>query len=134
MLPHGLRHSDTADRSNAFEAGRDIHAVAKDVPTFDNYVPDVYSHAEFDALLLWHSKIPRSHSALNIGGAGDSAHDAWEFDQQTVPGQLNNASLVLRDLAVNQFRAQLFKCSQCGGLVLAHEPAVSDYVGGKNST
>ena len=83
-------------------------------------------------MFLWHTGIPPAHSTLNISGAGNGIHHAWEFDQHPIPGQLDNASLVLRYFRVNQFRAQRFKCSQRGRLVLAHEPAVSDYIGGKN--
>src|SRR5215831_1687768 len=57
---------------------------------------------------------------------------AREFDQDSVSGRFDDASLVLGDLRVNQIAAQRPEACQSARLVSLHQTAVSDDIGRQN--
>src|SRR5215471_13892601 len=57
---------------------------------------------------------------------------AREFDQDSVAGRLDDASLVLGDLRVDQIAAQRPEACQSAGLVSFHQTAVSGDIGRQN--
>ena len=116
---------------DAFEARRDIHAVAEDVVALDDDVAEIDADAELDAPVLRHIGVALAHAALDLGGAGDRVHHARELHQHAVAGELDDAPLVLGDLGVDQLVAMRLERGKRAGLVSAHEAAVADHVGGQ---
>ena len=69
---------------------------------------------------------------MDFGGAGDRVDHARELDQHAVARELDDAALVLGDLAVCHLAPMRLERGQRPGLVVAHQPAVADHVGGKD--
>ena len=129
MIAHRCRDADAARLGDALQARRHIDAVAENVAVLDDDVAEIDADAELDAAVLRHVGVAAGHAALDFGGAGDSVHHAREFHQHAVAGQLDDAALVLGDLAVDQFLAMRLERGKRGGLVDAHQPAIADHVG-----
>src|SRR5262249_31175422 len=64
--------------------------------------------------------------------AFDGVDRTAEIDQKPVPGDFEDAALVLCDQRLQHFLASLLQGRQCAGLVLLHESAIADHIGSKN--
>jgi hypothetical protein len=82
---------------------------------------------------LWDTGVPITHPALNLGGAGNRVHHARKFHQHAVARELDDASLMPGDLAVDEIRLKCLQCGERARLIRTHEAAVSDHVSGKDS-
>jgi hypothetical protein len=89
----GARDADRARVSQAFEAPRDVHAIAIDVVVLDDHVAEVDADPERDALVRRALGLVLGHGALDLGGREHRAHCARELDQRAVAGQLDDAAL-----------------------------------------
>ena len=48
-----------------------------------------------------------AHPALNFRSAGNRVDDTWKFHQHTVARQFHDASLMLRNFAVDEIRLEV---------------------------
>ena len=71
-------------------------------------------------------------AALEDDGAFDRIDDAAELRQQAVAHQLEDAAVMLVDLRLEQLLAVRAQPLERPGLILLHEPAVADHVGGED--
>ena len=124
---------DAAGLGDGLEPRRDVDAVTEDVVALDDDVAEIDADAELDASVLRHVLIALDHRPLDLGGTGDRVHDARKLDQHAVAGDLDDAALVLGDLADRPARRRMrLQRSERAGLVQPHEPAVADDVGGQD--
>ena len=117
-----------------FQPGRDVHAVAENVVSVHDHVAQIDADAELDATILRDIFIPAGHGPLDFGRAGHGIHDAGELDQHAVAGDLDDTTVVLRDLAVDEFPAMGLERAERRRLVQTHQAAVADHVGGEDSS
>ena len=80
-----------------------------------------------------HVGVAVAHAALDIGGASDRVHDAGKFNQHAIAGEFDDAALMLGDFGVDQIFSAALERGERAGFVRAHQPAVTDDIGGKNS-
>jgi hypothetical protein len=66
---------------------------------------------------------------LNLDRAPHRVDHARELDQNSIPGKLDDAAAMLRDLGFDQVLAQGLEPGVCAGFVLAHQPTVTNHVG-----
>src|SRR5207248_7387496 len=109
-----------------------IDTIAKDILPLHTHITNVNADAEFDALFWWHTGVSITHMTLQFGGAGDCVHDAWKLHQHSIAGQFDDSSLVLGDFGINEIGPQCVQCGEGARLVHTHEPAVANYIGGKD--
>src|SRR4029077_16938492 len=69
---------------------------------------------------------------LQLYRAGHRIHHTWKFRENAITRKFNDPSSVLGDLSINETSSHLFECCERAGLVRAHQPAISHYVGSKN--
>jgi hypothetical protein len=92
-LPIGvIRQANAARLGNAFKACGDIDAVAENVVVIKNDVTDMDTDAEFDPLILRHSRILLGHATLDFHRAAQRIDDAAKLDQHTVTGRFDDAA------------------------------------------
>jgi hypothetical protein len=89
--------ADTAGLSDAFQPCSDVNAIAEDIALLDHDVADMYTHAEFDALVGWYVCIALRHPALLGDSAPNSVHGAGKLNQNAVASSFNNATAMLSD-------------------------------------
>jgi hypothetical protein len=133
MVAYCARDGDATWLGNPLQSGRDVDAVTENVVALHNDVAHVHTHAKLDAPFRRHVRIADSHAALQLGGAGDRVHNASEFHQHPVAGELYSAALMLGDFAVDQFLAMGVQRGERASFIPAHETAVTDHIGGQNS-
>src|SRR5207244_10295253 len=92
ILPHPGRDTDAARLGQAFEAGRDVDAVAEDVAVLDDDVALVDADAEGDAALRRYRGVAFGQLRLHSGGTSERVDDAGELGQQAVAGGLGDAA------------------------------------------
>src|SRR5262249_5940952 len=68
ILLHPRRDANPARRGQAFEPGRDINPVTKDVAVLDDDVTDVDADAQLDAVVRGHAGVAVCHLALHFDG------------------------------------------------------------------
>ena len=68
-------------------------------------------------------KLGQSSCAVSFG-----IDDRWEFQQESIAHGFNNATTVLGNLAVDQFRPMILQCRKRASLVRAHEARITDHV------
>src|SRR4029077_20855 len=127
-------NGDAARLGNAFQACGDIHAVAVDVVTFNDDVTELPANTTLDASIQWHVRVSLLYSPLNFRSTRHGAHHTREFRQDPIASEFDDTSLMFCDLAVDELSPNALKRSERAGLVRAHQPAVSDDVGGENSS
>ena len=64
----------------------------------------------------------------------DRAHDTGKLHQHSIAGEFDDAPLMLAILGSTRFVRSVFQCGERTGFVDGHEPAVTNNVGGKNSS
>ena len=74
------------------------------------------------------------HSLLYLRRTGNGADDTWKFRENAVTHNLDDASLVLGNFLVEQLASNLFELCKRARLVRAHEPTVSDNIGGEDGS
>src|SRR5437870_8434198 len=105
MIAHRLRNGNATDGRNALEPSRQVDAIAEDVAFLDNNVAEVNSDAEFDACVRG-TGVACPHGRLNVDRTSDGAHDAGKFNQHSIAGKFEDASIVLADFRVDQIFPQ----------------------------
>src|SRR5437763_14765344 len=89
MIPDWSRDRYPAGRGDTLQSRGYIDTIAKDIVPLHNDIAYVNAHAGFDAVILRHTGVSFTDTALQLGGAGDRAHHArklhqhagaWHFD------------------------------------------------------
>src|SRR5258708_7138219 len=129
LVSHHGGYRDAAWLGDALDPRRDIDAVAIDVTVLENDVADIHPDAKLDSPLFRHIDVPFAHLTLYFRCAGYRIYHAWELDQHSVAGELNDPPLVLGNPAIDQFLAVRLQGRQRTRLISAHESAIADHVG-----
>ena len=129
ILLHAGRHADAARLGQALEAGGHVHAIAEDVVILDDDVADMHADAELDAPVLGHVGIAGDHPALHVDSAADGIDDAAELGQQPVARRLDQPSVMLGELGIEQKSAMGLQLPDRAFLVGADQPAVACDIG-----
>ncbi len=87
--------------------------------------------AEGDAPFRRDVLVALDHAALHRDGALDRIDDAGELDQRAVAHELDDTTVAGGDLAIDEVIPMGLQRRQGAGLVLLHEAAVADHVGGQ---
>src|SRR6516165_357727 len=106
ILMNASRHADAARLGQAFEPGRDVDAIAKDVAVLDDDVADVDADAELDTTVRGQRGIAFAHRRLYLGRAAQRIDDAGELDQQPIAGRLDDASVMAGNFRIDDLGAQ----------------------------
>ena len=110
---------------DAFDARRDIHAVAHQVVALDDDIADMNADTQRQATQII-GRLYRPGTVNGLYGAG-------ELDQEAVAHRLEEPPCVLGDLGLDDPRPQFFQLRQRSGLVAAHKLRVADHVGHQDS-
>src|SRR5438132_6634972 len=105
LVADGAGDAQPARLAQALQPRGNIDAVAENVAGLADDVADVDPDTASKPLVLRDALVSRRNSLLDRDGAGDSLDCAREFDENTVPGGLDDAAMVDRDRRVDQFAA-----------------------------
>ena len=89
--------------ASAFQACRNIDAIAKDVVVLDDDVAEIDPDPEPDPAFLGDRGCAIGHRELPFGGTAHRVYDAREFRQYPVASGVDDAAGVLADLRVDDF-------------------------------
>jgi len=123
-----LGETNATGLRNAFQPCGHVHAIAEDVATVENDVPDIDPNAELDPPFLRHVGIALGHAALDIDGTPDRVHYAAELSQQPISGVLDNPPTVLGYLGIDEGAQVVLELGVRALFVHAGQPAVSSHV------
>ena len=76
--------------------------------------------------------VRRRHALLQFDRAGDRVDRTGELDQHAVAHDLDDAAVMLGDQRIQDALTPLLQRRQRARLVLLHQSAVADHVGGKD--
>ena len=108
MLEHGAGHADRARLGKLLETRSDVHAIAEHVAVLMDDVAKVDTNAEQDPTVGRMLPLPLGHGGLQINRGTDRGHGAVEFDDQAIPGRLDDVPAVTPDLgSINSRRMAL---------------------------
>jgi hypothetical protein len=111
-----LRQADAARCGDAFEPGRDVHAVAQDIISLDQNVAEMDADAPFHAPVNRDRGVALGRQPLQRDGAVDRADYRGKLNKKAVTGGLNNAPAMRADDRV------------AGGAMLAQRPRRAGFV------
>jgi len=100
------------------------------IPSFDHHVAQIGADAQQDRPIFGQSSIGLRHRGLKIDRADHCRDDAGEFHEHAIAGDLEDATAIFGQQRPQDATAPLLQCGQGPHLVLLHESAVSDNVGG----
>jgi hypothetical protein len=132
ILLHPCRNADPAGLGQAFEAGGDIDAVAKDIAVLGDDVALVNADAELDPPFPRHRVIGFGHCRLHFGGASHRIDDAGELEKQTVAGGLDDAAVMTGDLGIDQLGTERLEPSQRAFLVGFDQARITRDISGQD--
>ena len=115
--------------ARAFEARRDIDAIAKDVAILDDDVADIDADTKLDAVVGEYTVVAPGHLALHLDGAAQRIHHTAKLDQQPVAGGFDEAPLVLGDFRIEEFAAQRLEAFEGAALIGADQPRIPRHIG-----
>jgi hypothetical protein len=102
---HAGGDADPTGFGHAFEPGRDVDPIAKDVPVLYDDVPDIDPDAPFDASFGRNVGVAACHAGLHLGRAAQRIDNARKLDQEAVAGGFDYPAAMLGNLAINQIHA-----------------------------
>ena len=125
-----LGQTDRARRTNAFEAGSEIDAVAHEIAValLDN-VAEVNTDAKLDPPVRRNSRVALEEAVLHFDCAAHRVDHAAEFDEAAVASVLDDPAVMRADGGINQIAAQPPEPRQRAVLVRARETAIADDIG-----
>ena len=126
---HPAGDADPAGIGEAFEAGGQIHPVAKDVAVLDDDVALMNADAKFDAFFLGHRGVALGHRPLHLDRIAHGIDDAGKLHQEPVAGGLDDAPAMLGDLRVAEVAPDRPQCGEGPLLVRFHQPRIAGDVG-----
>ena len=112
ILLNAGRDADATGLGQAFEASRDVDAVAEDVALFDDDVALVYADAELDATFRGQRGVTFGQGCLDFGPTSQSVDDADELDEQAVAGGFYDAAAVDGDLRIDHFGTECLEAAE----------------------
>jgi hypothetical protein len=128
LVADTLRYPDATRSRQSLEAGRHIHAVAINIVAVNDYVADIDTDSEFDAVFDGHIEIPLVHCVLHIVRAAHGVDDARKLDQETVACGLDDAPAVLGNLGVHYLFAVCLETREGALLVGIHQSRVARHI------
>ena len=130
-LPIGLLgKTDRPRLGDALQPRGDIDAVAHQVAVaFLDHVAEMDADPKFDALVRRDPSVALDHRPLDFNGAVHCVDDTAEFDDRSVAGVLDDATVVHRDGRIDQVASQRPHPRQNPVLVGSGKPRVADHVG-----
>jgi hypothetical protein len=121
----GLRH--------CFQARGDVYPVTIDIVSVHNDVAEIDPNAEPERPGFGGALIRISHATLDRRGTLDRIYDAGELDERTIAHQFDYTAAERFYRGVNHFPTAFFKSRERADLILSHEAAITNHVGGQNS-
>jgi hypothetical protein len=100
----------------------DIDSVAVDVAAFSDYIAEIDTDAEGDALVFRDIGIAVDHRPLHLDGAADRVDNAGKFDEHSVAGSLYDPAVVLLDLWIHELAPVRLEALKRSFLIRAHQP------------
>ena len=132
VLIGGLRDAHPAGLGQALQARREVDPVAVEVIALDDDVAEIDADPQLHPPRLGQRGVARLRALLDLDRALHRVHHAGELDQHAVAHQLHQTTLIFGEQRLDHLAAPLSEHRKRSGLVLAHEPAVADDVGGEN--
>ena len=126
LFAHRARDRDAAWFAKAFKAGRDIDAIAEQVPLLRDHIAKIDPHPKRDALILRHVGVSRDHPALNLDRATHGLYGTDELDQHAIACRLDDAPTMFLDLGIDEFAPMRLEVGEGAFLISPHETAVAD--------
>jgi hypothetical protein len=128
LIMYNSAYANPVGVGEAFEARRNVYAIAIDVLAVYNDVAEVDADAELNSLVRRNIRIPILHRALDQHRELDGFDHAWELDQDAIASCLDNAALMLSDLGVYQPSSMRLERRQGLGFVSTHKSAIADHI------
>src|SRR5262249_777048 len=100
LVTHYGRNTDPARLGQRFQPCRDIDTVSVDVVAINDDVTDVDPNAKRHLAICGYAGVALGHPPLHVNRAANRIDHAWELEQQTVAGRLDDPAAVLRDLGI----------------------------------
>jgi hypothetical protein len=133
-LPIGIiGHADPARFGDALKARSNINPITKDIVVFNDNITDVNADAKFNPLDLRYIDIVFGHAALNFDRAAYGIYDAAELDESAVPGILDDAPAMIRDLWIKKRLSKSFQLRQRAFFVDPYQAARARDIRRQNS-
>ena len=106
-LPPGvLRKRDASRRSDAFDARRDVDAIAKNIVAFDDDVADIDADAELDRIGFRSAGIVLANVFLDLYRTGNRVDGAAELYQHAVAHELDDPARMGGDIRIDKVAPQ----------------------------
>ena len=131
LIKGRARDADSTRLREAFESGSYVHAVADDSIAFDENVAQIDADPEEQPASFGQLGVAAFHLLLDLDGAAHGIHHAGKLGQHVVTWGVYHPATTL----ANQVADQVTAGREGPGrplLVLGHEPAVADGIGGED--
>jgi hypothetical protein len=124
--------ADSARFGEAFQARRDVDAVAVDVRVFNNHIAGIHPDAELDPAIGWDAGIVLGQFALDIETATHRVDGAVEFQEKTVASGSDQSPVVLRDFRLKQIFHIAGEAAMGPLFIDPHEARIPDHIRHQN--
>ena len=126
-------NTNTTRFCDPFETHRNIDPITKDIVVFDDNITNVNADAKLDPLDLRYIYIVFGHAALNFDRTAYGIDDAGELDESAVPGILDDAPAMIRDLWIKKRLSNSFQLRQRAFFVDPYQAAGARDIRRQNS-
>ena len=127
-----VRHQYAAPWRLRFEAGGDVHAVAIDVGSLTDDVPEVDAYAQHHVTVLRQCPVRRGELLLQFYGPRHRVHGASKLDEHPVAHQLDDPPAMRLHCRFENCCPPLLQRRQSARLVCFHQARVVNDIGHHN--
>ena len=132
LVAHGTRDADAAGLRQCLQPRRDVDTVAIDVAAVGDDVAEVDPDAKGDAFVFGRLGVAVDHRPLDLDRATHRIDDAGKFHQHAVAGGLDDASVMLPDLRVDELATMRLQAVEGALLIRSHQPRITRHIGGED--
>ena len=126
-------NADAAWIRQGLEAGRDVDAVAVEIPVnLVDHIAEIDADPEDDASLRWDIGLVLGNALLDGDRARDGIDDRAELHERTVAHQLDNTPVMLGQQRIDHLPAENLQGRQRPRLVLLDEAGIADDISGQD--
>jgi hypothetical protein len=100
----------------------------------DHDIAQVDTNAQHHVTVVWKIGVGFGERLLEVEGALHGVDRTGKFQQNSIPGELEDAALMLKDHRVQHVTAPGLEDGKSASLINTHQPAITNHIGRKDGS
>src|SRR5262249_39964183 len=132
LTENRLGHEDAAWLGQGLDPGCNIDAIAIEIIALDHDIAEIDSDAKHDPAILREIRVCGRHCFLKLERTFHGMDGAGELDNRAIADEFHDPAAIALNDRLQDLAPPRLEDAERAGLVAFHQPAVANYISGKN--